>query len=169
MERKYLVATGAIVFSQHAESAREAMTLVKERLRAAHSVRPNRHDANRLSRALVEAFAAGRLNFIVMDGERTRLVCGEYGGVYEQPVTRRLADSLRHLIPDALEMERRTSQSRAGWPTLSGISSRLLWQWSYAAGSYTMAGRQSQASDRSCLEQRAVQPGSSQPILEDRL
>lgn len=106
---KYLVATGAIVFTQYATSAKQALLLVKERLQAAYDSEPNRYDQERISRALVQAFADGSLNIIVMDGERTRLICGECAGVFEQPVTRRLADSLRHLIPDAVEMKRRAA------------------------------------------------------------
>lgn len=107
---KYLVATGSVVFTEYAISAREALLQVKQRLLIGYYSQSNRHDPERLSRALLDAVADDRLNFVVMDGERTRLICGEYEGIFEEPVSRKLADSLRHLIPHALEMRRRQSE-----------------------------------------------------------
>lgn len=105
-KRKYLVATGAIVFTQYAASDKEALELVKERLKIASSCLPNRYDSERLSGSLLESFMEGKLDFIVMDEDRSRLLCGEYAGVFEKPVSRRLAASLKHLIPPLLEVNR---------------------------------------------------------------
>lgn len=109
---KFLVGTGAIVFTQEAKTGKEALELVKNRLADACSRPPNPRDLHRLSSTLLETFAAGKLNFIVMDGERTALLCGEYQGVFEHTVSGELSTSLRHLIPADLEMNRRWQEQR---------------------------------------------------------
>lgn len=100
---KYLVATGIVVFTQEAEDPYLALQSVKERIRKAGETQPNIHDPNRIGQSLVNALAEGRLDFVVMDWDRTALLCGERGGVYEQPVSRTLVNGvLRVSIPDNL-------------------------------------------------------------------
>lgn len=100
---KYLVATGIVVFTQEAEDPHLALLAVKERIRKAGEGHPNIHDPERIGQSLVTALAAGRLNFVVMDWDRTALLCGERDGVYEQPVSRTLVSGvLRVSIPDNL-------------------------------------------------------------------
>ncbi|MFN8655262.1 MAG: hypothetical protein U0105_02885 [Candidatus Obscuribacterales bacterium] len=106
-EQKYLVATGALVFTQHASSARAALMQVKALLKSASEDEGNRQRPGRMSQALLDSFTAGELDFIVMDGERTRLICGEYAGVFQQPVSRSLSEGLKHLIPPVAELNRR--------------------------------------------------------------
>lgn len=73
VQSKYLVATGAVVFTQYSTSAREALLQVKARLQSASEDVPRRDNQNRFSAALLASFTAGDLDFVVMDGERTRL------------------------------------------------------------------------------------------------
>ncbi len=100
---KYLVATGIVVFTQEAADPHQALLSVKERIRQAGEGYPNINDPNRIGQSLVDALKDGRLNFVVMDWERTALLCGERDGVYEQPVSRTLVNGvLRVSIPDSL-------------------------------------------------------------------
>jgi hypothetical protein len=98
MNQYFLVATGIVVLRQPADNAAQALALVKDRIDA----RRNEHTNEEIGMSLVEALDARRLNFVVMDDERNALICGEYHGVFETPVSRELADSLRYSIPDCL-------------------------------------------------------------------
>lgn len=100
MDNKYLVATGGIVLTQYASSARRALILVKERLRRGNERPTSLRDADRLSEALLMAFEAGQLNYLVMDETRTFLFCGENQGGYEEPVSIGLAEHFTRLVPE---------------------------------------------------------------------
>lgn len=110
MESKYLVATGAVIFTQYASSARQALLLTRARLEKASELPANSRDPKRVSESLSSAQAAGRLNFLVMDSARSRLICGEFHGKYEDSVSLELASHFQHLIPAATLQEH-----RAGW------------------------------------------------------
>lgn len=100
MKNRYLVALGSLVMSVNASSARRALSMVKETLRRGNELPTSLRDPKRLSSALLEAFEEGRLNFLVMDSDRTRLFCGEYQGVYEEPVSLDLAEHFSRLVPE---------------------------------------------------------------------
>lgn len=96
-QTEYLVATGIVVLRSTGRNPHEAIINLKERIRA-RGERPHFHDPD-IGMSLATALAEGRLNFIVMDLERTELLGGEYQGVYEETVSRRLANSLRRQLP----------------------------------------------------------------------
>ncbi|MBI4532585.1 MAG: hypothetical protein HY711_01455 [Candidatus Melainabacteria bacterium] len=57
-----------------------------------------------LSKALVERFERGKVNFLVLDAEREVPYCGERDGVFESPVSRELIEEFRNkFVPSALE------------------------------------------------------------------
>lgn len=97
--KAYLVATGIVVIKTDAASPRDAIENLKERIR-----RRGEHQGPDpvIGMSLVNALREGRLNFIVMDEARTELLCGEFQGVYENPVSRRLATSLRRQLTETL-------------------------------------------------------------------
>lgn len=101
--QEYLVCTGIVVIRQQAETAREAIAALKARIDA------RRHETMQnpvIGMSLVDALDAHRLNFIVMDTERTALLCGELNWFegeermsrFEEPVSRRLADALKDAL-----------------------------------------------------------------------
>lgn len=95
---QYLVATGIRLFPVEAPSAQDAIWVLKtaiDRRRHAH-----RHPD--IGMSLVHALDDGRLNFVVMPPDRSRLLCGEQEGQLERTVSRRLAQSLRGVIPTGL-------------------------------------------------------------------
>lgn len=100
-QNKYLVATGICLFPVVAATPFQAVESLKERIQQRGQL-PDHLTDPEIGMSLVEALQAGRLNFIVMDGERTMLLGGEYRGNYEDQVTRRLADSLRVMLSDDL-------------------------------------------------------------------
>lgn len=97
----FLVVTGIVAFKVNANTPQEAIQGLKERIQrrgelAAHLTDPE------IGMSLVEALSSGRLNFIAMNEERTQLLGGEFQGVYEETVSRRLADSLRDMLSENL-------------------------------------------------------------------
>ncbi len=107
MDNKYLVATGGIVMDQFASSARRALSLAKVRLSRGNELPTSLRDYDRLSASLLETFQAGELNYLVMDETRTFLFCGEYQGVYEEPVSLTLAEHFTRLVPEDTLREHR--------------------------------------------------------------
>jgi hypothetical protein len=102
---QYLVATGAILFSQDAKDPKEAIERVKERIqqRGVESAAKQKHVTEPfISMSLVDALEKGSLNFIVMDETRSLLLAGLLNGVYEEPVSRELANSMRRMLSDRL-------------------------------------------------------------------
>lgn len=97
--KSYLVATGIVVLKSHGATAREAIENLKQRIRER-----GRHPGfdPEIGMSLVTALQEGRLNFLVMDEARTELLGGEFEGVYEEKVSRRLANSLRRQLTDRL-------------------------------------------------------------------
>ncbi len=100
-QNNYLVATGIRLFRVSAATPFQAVEALKERIDQRGHL-PSHLSDPEIGMSLVEALHAGRLNFIVMDEERTLLLGGEYRGSYEDQVSRRLADSLRGLLSDNL-------------------------------------------------------------------
>lgn len=98
---KYLVATGICLFPVAAATPFQAVEALKERIYQRGQL-PSHLTDPEIGMSLVEALHEGRLNFIVMDEERTQLLGGEYRGIYEDQVSRRLADSLREMLCDNL-------------------------------------------------------------------
>lgn len=102
---QYLVATGAILFSQDAKDPKEAIERVKERIqqRGVENAAKQKHVTEPfISVSLVDALEKGTLNFIVMDETRSLLLAGLLNGVYEEPVSRELANSMRRMLSDRL-------------------------------------------------------------------
>lgn len=95
---KYLVATGICLFPVEAPSAPEAIGALKQKI----DQRRHQHRNPDIGMSLVHALDEGRLNFVVMNAERSQLLCGEFEGQPEATVSRRLAESLRAVIPTAL-------------------------------------------------------------------
>lgn len=98
---KYLVITGICTFRIDAATPFQAVEALKERIHERGRLPEHLTDPE-IGMSLVEALAAGRLNFIVMNEERSQLLGGEYAGVYEDTVSRRLADSLRQMLSEHL-------------------------------------------------------------------
>src|SRR5437868_8650099 len=96
MKKKFLVATGIVVFTVTAASEWEAIDELKKRIDA----RRYAHTDPEIGMSLVHAYDRGDLNYVVMDEQRTQLLCGELKGQFQQRVTRTLADALRASIPD---------------------------------------------------------------------
>lgn len=99
--QKYFVVTGICLFPVHAATPQQALEALKQRIHERGQLPKHLSDPE-IGMSLVEALHAGRLNFIVMDEERTQLLGGEYKGIYEDQVSRRLADSLREMLSDNL-------------------------------------------------------------------
>ena len=95
---KYFVATGIRLFSVEAPSAVDSIWVLKQTINQRRHVR--RHPD--IGMSLVQALDEGRLNFVVLSEDRSRLLCGEYQGQPENPVSRRLAQSLSSVIPSGL-------------------------------------------------------------------
>lgn len=95
---QYLVATGIRVFPVMASSPRQAICALKIRI----DMRRYETENPDIGLSLVDALDERRLNFLVMDMERTQVYCGEFKGQFQQPVTRELADSLRCSLTDDL-------------------------------------------------------------------
>ncbi len=97
----YLVATGICLFRIAALTPFQAVETLKERIHNRGQLPPHL-SCPEIGMSLVEALHEGRLNFIVMDEERSQLLGGEYRGIYEDQVSRRLADSLREMLSENL-------------------------------------------------------------------
>ncbi len=98
---KYLVATGICLFPVAAATPFQAVEALRERIHQRGQLPQHLSDPD-IGLSLVEALHEGRLNFIVMNEERTELLGGEYQGIYEDQVSRRLADSLRGMLSENL-------------------------------------------------------------------
>lgn len=105
--KKYLVATGIVLFRIEAETPQQAIATLKARIDARrHEVFQNAE----IGMSLVTALDEHRLSFIVMDEGRTSLLGGELNwfedGVprsrYEEVVTRRLVNTMPALISEHL-------------------------------------------------------------------
>lgn len=105
----YLVGTGLCVFPIDATSPAAAIEQLKANIRARKGVK--RHAT--IGMSLVTALEEGRLNFVVFDNPRTRILAGELNGQFNQEpdldFRRRLRDALDYIIPDACV-----------WPHLAG-------------------------------------------------
>ena len=102
---KYLVATGACNASQggvlipvQAPSAEDAIWMLKLII----DRRRNQHFNELISMSLVESMDGGGLNFVVMPEDRSELLCGEFEGNFESPVSHALAKRLEYVIPIGL-------------------------------------------------------------------
>lgn len=98
---KYLVVTGICLFPVAAATPSQAIESLKQRIHERGQLPPHQTDPE-IGMSLVEALHAGRLNFIVLDEERQHLLGGEYKGIFENQVSRRLADSLRDMLSEHL-------------------------------------------------------------------
>jgi hypothetical protein len=98
---KYLVITGICTFRIDAATPYQAVEALKERIHQRGQL-PDHLTDPEIGMSLFEALAAGRLNFIVMNEERSELLGGEHAGIYEDKVSRRLADSLRQMLSEHL-------------------------------------------------------------------
>lgn len=102
----FIVITGYRSFPLYAADPLQAIALVKARIEA----RRERRKDPVIGMSLLNALDAGKLNFIVMDFDRTQLICGELNAIgdqthmrqYQQEVTWKLAQSLQDLIPQRL-------------------------------------------------------------------
>ena len=102
----FIVITGFRSFPLYALDPVHAIETLKAKIDAR---RMKRKDPE-IGMSLVNALDEGRLNFIVMDFERTTLLCGELNaigdrthlGQFQQTVTRELAETLVLLIPERL-------------------------------------------------------------------
>ena len=95
---RYLVATGIRVFPIDADTPRQAIAVLKTHI----MMRQYEEENPTIGMSLLEAHDKGTLNYIVMDSARTQLLCGEFKGYFQQPVTRQLADVMRVCLPDNL-------------------------------------------------------------------
>lgn len=105
MVTQYLVATGAILFLQDALHPADAIERVKERILrrgAEHRAKQRQASEPNISMSLVAALENGSLNFIVMDNKRTSLLAGIFNGIYQEPVSRDLANALRRMLSEHL-------------------------------------------------------------------
>jgi hypothetical protein len=93
MTRTYLVATGATdPFRIPARNPQHAIELLKQQI-------SERRDHDRIGVSLVEALSEGRLNFIVFDADRTKILAGELAGQFQQPPSRELVQSMLRFVP----------------------------------------------------------------------
>lgn len=102
---QYLVATGAVMFFQYAANPADAIERVKLRILkrgVEHKNNQKQPSEPQISMSLVDALEKGTLNFIVMDETRSLLLAGLFNGVYEEPVSRELAHSLRRMLSERL-------------------------------------------------------------------
>lgn len=105
--KKFLVGTGVVVFRIEAASPFDAIATLKARIDARrHETRQNPE----IGMSLVKALDEHRLNFVVMDVDRTELLGGELNWIedgerksrYEEVVTRRLVNTLPQVITEHL-------------------------------------------------------------------
>lgn len=101
MQQNFLVGTGIVCFHIQAETPQEAIEQLKHLIDARRHVL--RHPT--IGMSLVEALDNGRLNFVVFDQQRTKVLAGELNGQYQEPATRALAASLSAIVPVALTWE----------------------------------------------------------------
>lgn len=102
---QYLVATGAVLFSQDAKNPADAIERVKQRILrrgVEHKTNKKQVSEPHISMSLVDALENGKLNFIVMDETRSLLLAGLFNGTYEEPVSRELANSMRRMLSERL-------------------------------------------------------------------
>lgn len=104
----YLVGTGLCVFPIDATSPATAIEQLKANIRARKDVK--RHPT--IGMSLVKALEEGRLNFVVFDNPRTRILAGELNGQFTQEPTdleyrRSLQQALPYIIPDACVFQHR--------------------------------------------------------------
>jgi len=101
----FIIGTGIVFFTVAADSPAQAIEVLKERIISAS--RMEHFDARRagMSYSIVEAFAQGRLDFIVFNEDRTDILCGEYRGEYQELASRELLDALFELVPEGLRMK----------------------------------------------------------------
>ncbi len=97
----FLVGTGIVCFHIQAETPQEAIEQLKHLIDSRRHVR--KHPT--ISMSLVGALDEGRLNFVVFDATRQKIIAGELNGKYIEPATRALAASLPSIIPAALVFE----------------------------------------------------------------
>lgn len=103
---KYIVGTGVVLFTIEAASPKEAIAQLKQRIDARRNERYN----PLIGMSLVEAIDEHRLNFVVMDTQRTCLLAGELNWIedgnrmsrHEEVVTRRLVNTLPHIMTEHL-------------------------------------------------------------------
>ena len=79
MTEMFIVGTGSLKYTIH--------------------MRRFQHTNPEIGLSLVEALDEERLDFVVMDAQRTRIISGELEGVYQEPASAFLAARLRHIIP----------------------------------------------------------------------
>jgi hypothetical protein len=97
MTQMFIVGTGIRTFRIEALSPQIAISSLKY---AIH-MRRFQHTNPEIGLSLVEALDEERLDFVVMDDQRTRIISGELEGVYQEPASAFLAGKLRHIIPFA--------------------------------------------------------------------
>lgn len=93
------------MFFQYAANPADAIERVKLRILKRgieHKNNQKQPSEPQISMSLVDALEKGTLNFIVMDETRSLLLAGLFNGVYEEPVSRELAHSLRRMLSERL-------------------------------------------------------------------
>jgi len=100
MTEMFIVGTGVRIFRIEALSPAIAIASLKH---AIH-MRRFQHTNPEIGMSLVEALDGGQLDFVVMDGQRTRILAGELDGVYQEPASAFLATKFQHIIPLATRL-----------------------------------------------------------------
>jgi hypothetical protein len=100
MTQTFIVGTGIRVFRIEASCPEIAIASLKL---AIHQ-RRFQHINPEIGMSLVEALDEERLNFVVMDGERNRIIAGELEGVYQEPASAFLAAKFQCSIPLATRL-----------------------------------------------------------------
>lgn len=120
MEKNFLVGTGIRVFKIAAQDSRDAIAQLKAKIEEAGRNRLTFADLvldddgtlpealldpNRIGDSLIDALAAGTLNFVVFDEERTTILAGELNGVHQESPDLgfriALQKALEFIVPDA--------------------------------------------------------------------
>ena len=133
---KFLVGTGIVTFAVEAWTPFDAIQALKDRIRAREHEHWNPDISMSLVRALkeTERLVGGEItvdeayhpaNFIVFDAARTRILAGELHGEYQDQPTRKLADALRAIVPDALYFSLPCTDCNCGYCPTAVVVHRL--------------------------------------------
>lgn len=107
---KYVILTGIRRFEQEAEYAREAIALLKLRIRA----RSRQHKNPEIGMSLVQALAEGRLNFLVLDESGNSPLAGEYQGIHQSTPEPQLILLFKEQLPPDLVRRAKIALSENG-------------------------------------------------------
>ncbi len=98
MATTFRVCTGIASFRIEVDTGRAAIAELKRRIQE----RASKHRDPDIGMSLVQAHHAGTLNYLVFDDSMRTMICGELSGVYQEPVTRALADKFPRFLSDAI-------------------------------------------------------------------